>query len=143
MSSAIELQTAFLSQPSFAVVGASKDPSKFGNKVLKWYKAHNLSVTPINPKESEIEGISAIQSIDSLQNPKSTSLSVITPPKVTMTVLPKALELGIPYIWLQPGCEDAEVVEWIKENAKDKVLYGGVCVLVDGEKRMREGATRL
>lgn len=64
-----EIQKYFLSSPRFAVVGASKDQSKYGTKVrvqtlscwhahylstcgwqvLRWYLARNLSVTPVHP----------------------------------------------------------------------------------------------
>lgn len=43
------IQKTFLSSPYFAVVGASKDQKKFGTRVLKWYQARDLSVTPVHP----------------------------------------------------------------------------------------------
>jgi hypothetical protein len=52
MSNTPELKRAFLSQSHFAVVGASKDQTKFGTKLLKWYQARELDVTPVHPVRS-------------------------------------------------------------------------------------------
>ncbi|PFH53951.1 hypothetical protein AMATHDRAFT_72972 [Amanita thiersii Skay4041] len=128
------LQKTFLSSPFFAVVGASKDPSKFGTKVLDWYKARNYDVTPVHPKESELEAIQTVKSITDLSSPKETSVSIITPPKVTLSILEQAKQLSIPALWLQPGAEDSAVVEFIKaNNLSGRVIYGGPCILVEGD----------
>ncbi|KAF9023967.1 NAD-P-binding protein [Hymenopellis radicata] len=124
----------FLSSPSFAVVGASKDQSKFGTKVLKWYQARNLEVKPVHPKEAELEGISTVQKLSQLSTPSKTSVSIITNAKITLGLLQEAKELDIPALWLQPGAEDAAVIEYIKENGlEERVIYGGPCILVEGD----------
>ena len=99
-------------------MGASADRVKFGNKVLRWYienvgNSHQLF--PVNPKSPELEGLKAIKSIGELPNPRETSISVITPPHVTVQVLRDAAGLGITKIWLQPGSEDAQVLQVAKE----------------------------
>ncbi|KAF8813894.1 NAD(P)-binding protein [Phlegmacium glaucopus] len=134
MTTVAALQKAFLGSPSFAVVGASKDQSKFGTKVLNWYKARNLNVTPIHPKEKELEGLETLRSIADLPSPKETSISIITPPKITLGILEQAKELSIPSLWLQPGAEDETVIKYIKESGlSDRVIFGGPCILVDGD----------
>ncbi|PBK97717.1 NAD-P-binding protein [Armillaria gallica] len=144
------IQKVFLASPSFAVVGASKDQTKFGTKVLKWYQARDLDVKPVHPvcplsppsvgfsfslqKESELEGIATVQKISELSAPDQTSISVITNAKITLEILKEAKELSVPALWLQPGAEDAAVVEYIKENGlADRVIYGGPCILVEGD----------
>ncbi|RDX54937.1 NAD-P-binding protein [Lentinus brumalis] len=134
MSSLTDIQKKFLSAPHYAVVGASKDQAKYGTKVLKWYQARNKDVTPVHPKEDELEGLKTVRSIADLSAPTETSISVITPPKVTLGILEKTKELGVPALWLQPGAEDEIVVSYIKENGlEDKVIYGGPCILVEGD----------
>ncbi|KAL9936334.1 hypothetical protein V8E36_004402 [Tilletia maclaganii] len=141
MSSAA-LKTFFTSE-AYAVVGASKDPAKFGYKVLKWYQGAALPVTPIHPKEPEIDGLKTVASVADLPESQraKTSISVITPPKISLGVVQSAVELGINGIWLQPGAEDGAVVEWIKsqpESVQDKVIYGGPCILVKGHQLAQE-----
>jgi len=61
-------------------------------------------------------------------------VSVITPAKITLSLLQQAKELDVPALWLQPGAEDDTVRTFIKENGLgDKVILGGPCVLVQGD----------
>ncbi|KAF5380256.1 hypothetical protein D9757_008191 [Collybiopsis confluens] len=130
------IKAQFFRSPSFAVVGASKDQSKYGTRVLRWYLQRELPVTPVHPKETELEGVATIKSVNELSSPTTTSVSIITPSKVTLDILKAAKELRVPALWIQPGAEDPAVIEYIKDPANglvDKVIYGGDCVLVDGD----------
>jgi predicted CoA-binding protein len=66
-----------------------------------------------------------------LKNPKETSVSVITPPKVTLGIVKSCIELGIQNVWLQPGSESDEAIKIAKEHGLN-IIYGGPCVLVSG-----------
>ncbi|KAH9041149.1 NAD(P)-binding protein [Lactarius hengduanensis] len=123
-----EIQKYFLSSSRYAVVGASKDQSKFGTKVLRWYLARNLSVIPVHPvQESELEGVATVSSLTDLPAPAETSVSIITNAKVTLDLLQQALKLNIPALWLQPGAEDDDVKNFIRYS------MGGPCILVEGD----------
>ncbi|KFZ02963.1 hypothetical protein V502_11348 [Pseudogymnoascus sp. VKM F-4520 (FW-2644)] len=134
---------AFFATPTFAVVGASNDPSKYGNKIFAWYLSESLPVTPINPTAATITALSAdhpaVKSLSALPSPKTTAVSIITPPKITQKVLEEAKGLGVPAVWLQPGTFDGDVMAYAKENFG--VAVGGEggggsegwCVLVDGD----------
>jgi predicted CoA-binding protein len=53
---------------------------------------------------------------------------------VTLGLLQQAKQLNIPALWLQPGAEDDAVKSYIYANGlEDKVLYGGPCILVEGD----------
>ncbi|KAF2433591.1 NAD(P)-binding protein [Tothia fuscella] len=142
MDAAVKL---FFSAKQFAVVGASSDPTKFGHKVFVWYLQHKLPVTPLNPKSSEVtvgkQNYVTASSPAALPSPSETSLSIITPPKVTLSVLKEAKVAGVLAVWLQPGSFDNEVAAFAKKEFK-AAIYGfegntvgaeGWCVLVDGE----------
>ncbi|KAF9818137.1 hypothetical protein IEO21_02979 [Rhodonia placenta] len=129
-----EAKTVFLRAPQFAVVGASKDQTKYGTKVLQWYLARDKTVTPVHPKEDELEGVKAVRALADLPDPSHTSVSIITNPKITLGLLEQAKALDIPSVWLQPGAEDETVIQFIKENGlEDRAIYGGPCVLVEGD----------
>ncbi|KAI9027275.1 CoA-binding protein [Phycomyces nitens] len=121
----------FIQCKQFAVVGASPSREKFGNRILRWYQSNQLPVIPINPKERSIENLVTLASIDGLLDPQHTGLSIITPPKVTLDILKKAKALGIKNIWIQPGAEDTEVIDYCKQENLD-VIAGGPCLLVQG-----------
>ena len=46
-----------IAAPAFAVVGASRDPEKYGARVLESYRRHQRTVFPVNPREKEIQGL--------------------------------------------------------------------------------------
>lgn len=104
-------------------------------------------MTPINPKISNLRlgkevFPSVAPNISALPSPTETALSIITPPRVTMSLLREAKDAGIPAVWMQPGSFDDEGLEFAKSQFQ--VAIGGFegkskdsegwCVLVDGEK---------
>jgi len=135
MAAPTDLQKSFFASEKFAVVGASKDEEKFGTKLLKFYIAQGKDVTPVHPKESELQGITAVRSLADLPSPKTTSVSIVTPPKVTLGVLKLVKELDVPYAWVQPGAEDEAVIAYINdEGLADRVVFSGPCALALGPK---------
>ena len=126
MREAIE---AFLSQSSFAVAGASTDRSKYGNRVLRHYRAAGRQAYALNPKATEIEGEPAYPDLAALPEMPA-ALSIVTPPAVTERVVDEALQLGIRHIWMQPGAESQVAIDRAIE-AGVEVIHGGACVLVE------------
>lgn len=120
--------TAFLAGSPHAVVGASRDRSKYGNKVLRAYMQTSRAAVPVNPIEEKVEGEKAYPDLASLPE-KVHGVSVITPPKVTESIVEQAGALGIKHIWLQPGAESPQAVRRAEELGMN-VISGGPCILV-------------
>lgn len=118
----------FLAAGPFAVVGASPDRAKYGNKVLRCYQQHGLEVYPIHPREAEVEGLKAYPSLSDLPL-KVGAVSIITPPPVTLKVVEEAARLGITQLWMQPGAEGPESLARAKALGLE-VIAGGPCLLV-------------
>ncbi len=122
--------TEFLEGRPHAVVGASRDPSKFGNKVLRAYLRHGMPVFAVNPRESgEIEGVAVFPTLADLPETVH-GISIITPPSVTEKIVQDAIALGIRHLWMQPGAESAEAIE-AAARAQLSVIAGGPCFLVE------------
>ena len=93
-----------------AVIGASNDRAKFGNKALRAFRQRGYTVYPVNPKEKAIEGLRAYQSI--LEVPvRPQMVSVYVPPPVLVKILPDIAAKGCDELWLNPGAESEEVLE--------------------------------
>ena len=125
----------FLASKRFAVVGASKDRAKYGNKVLRAYLQSNREAVPVNPGQDEIEGLKAYGDLASVPD-EIDGVSIITPPTVTEKVVEQAIARGIKHIWMQPGAESPAAIE-SAQRAGANVIAGGPCVLVT--LRYREG----
>jgi predicted CoA-binding protein len=119
---------SFLAGSPHAVIGASRDRAKYGNKVLRAFLQSGREVYPVHPRGGEIEGLASSPDLASLPVPVH-GISVITPPAVTERVIEEAARLSIRHVWLQPGAEsDAAVLK--AEEAGMNVIAGGPCVLV-------------
>jgi predicted CoA-binding protein len=126
----------FLAGRRFAVVGASNDRAKYGNKVLRAYLQNERDAVPVNPGQDEIEGLTAYRDLASVPGDID-GVSIITPPAVTEKIVAQALERGIKQIWMQPGAEGPAAIS-AAERAGANVIAGGPCVLV--ALRFRETA---
>jgi predicted CoA-binding protein len=118
----------FLDGKPHAVVGASTNREKYGNKVLRCYRQHGRPVYPINPGAKEVEGLPAYPDLAALPE-KVHGISVITPPAVTERVVEAAAEAGIRHIWMQPGAESPAAVDRAEELGMN-VIADGSCILV-------------
>lgn len=118
----------FLEGKRFAVVGASQDRDKYGNKVLRVYMQNNLDAVPVNPKADEVEGLTAYADLPSVPGHVD-GISIITPPPATEQVVKQALSLGIKNIWMQPGAESQAAID-LATHAGANVIAQGPCILV-------------
>lgn len=92
-----------------AVIGASNDRTKYGNKAVRAFLQQGYAVYPVNPKEPQIEGLPAFKSIQEVPvRPQRISLYV--PPPVVLKLLPQIAAKGCDELWLNPGTESAEVL---------------------------------
>jgi predicted CoA-binding protein len=92
-----------------AVVGASRDRRKFGNKAVRALAAAGDTVVPIHPFAAEIEGRRAYPSVLDVPGPIEMA-TVYLPPAVAMAVLPQLKQKGIAEVWLNPGADDDAVI---------------------------------
>lgn len=118
----------FLAEGPYAVVGASTDRSKYGNRVFRAYLQSGREAFPVNPKADEVEGHRAFADLASL--PKvPRGVSIITPPPVTEKVVEQAAAAGARFVWMQPGAESPAAVQKARELGLE-VVADGSCLLV-------------
>ena len=92
-----------------AVIGASNDRAKFGNKAVRAFRQQGYTVYPVNPRETEIEGLIAYRSIRDVPV-RPLMASVYLPPPVLLKLLPDIAARGCDELWLNPGTESDEVL---------------------------------
>jgi len=94
---------------SVAIIGASKDRRKYGNKAVRAFLQQGYSVYPVNPKESEVEGLPVFRSIGDVPE-RPNMVSVYVPPEILKNLLPEIAAKGCDELWLNPGTESDEVL---------------------------------
>jgi predicted CoA-binding protein len=92
-----------------AVIGASSNRSKFGNRAVRAYQQQGYTVVPINPHEAEVEGLKAYASVLDVPGPIDMA-SVYLPPDIGEQVIAEIAQKGIPEVWLNPGADSDELV---------------------------------
>jgi len=98
-----------------AVIGASNNRSKYGNKALRAFEHQGYRVIPINPHEREVEGHKAYASV--LDVPEKIDLATVyVPGEVGVRVIDDLAQLGVAEVWLNPGADDPEVVARARER---------------------------
>ena len=118
----------FLDHGPYAVVGASTNREKYGNKVLRAYLQSGRDAWPINPRAEEIEGVKCYPDLASCPEPPR-AISIITPPKITLDVVDAAADAGVEFVWMQPGAESPESIKRAQDRGLH-VIADGSCLLV-------------
>ena len=114
----------------FAVIGASRDPEKYGFQVYKDLKSAGYEVYAVNPNADEILGDRCYPDLKDLPMKPD----VVVPPKVTERIVETCKELGITRVWMQPGSESETAINFCEKNGIDVVH--GVCVMIERRSRM-------
>lgn len=116
-----------LTNPTIAVVGASTDREKFGNKCVRAYRAAGYRVFPINLHADEIEGLPVFSSVCDLPEDPD-RISVYLPPSKTRSLIPDLATRAGSQVWFNPGSADAQTLELARAAGID-VRDG--CSIVD------------
>ena len=97
-----------------AVIGASSNRDKFGNKALRAFASRGYTVIPINPREAEVEGRRAYSSV--LDVPGTIDVATMyVPPRTGVRVLEDLAKKGVGEVWLNPGADASDVVSRARE----------------------------
>ncbi|MGC3960407.1 MAG: CoA-binding protein [Verrucomicrobiota bacterium] len=115
---------------TIAIIGASTDRNKFGNKAVRAFQQQGYQVFPVNPKEETVEGLRAFKSITEIPV-RPQMISVYLPPPVLLKVLPDIAAKGCDELWLNPGTESDEVLaeaERLKLNVVQACSIVGIGV---------------
>lgn len=104
-----------------AIIGASKDRTKYGNKAVRAYKELDNVVFPVNPHEKEIEGLPCYASV--LDIPLDVDIaSIYLPSEVGIKIVDDIIKKGIKKVYLNPGTESDEIINKLR-------LYGVEVIL--------------
>ena len=92
-----------------AVIGASTNRAKFGNKAVRAFVAAGYRVVPVTPRHAEVEGLTAYASVADVAGPIDMA-TVYVPPSVGETLVAGLADKGVGEVWLNPGAESPELV---------------------------------
>ncbi len=113
---------------SIALVGASKNPDKYGNKILKDLISKGYRVFPINKSEKEIEGLEVFKNVTDLKEIPSI-INFVVPPNESRTVTNYLVSKGYDNFWYQPVAESQDISSYLKSLNKN--FIDDKCIMVE------------
>ena len=116
----------YANEPVWAVVGASNERYKYGNRIYRTLRGAGYTVYAVNNREKEVEGDTAYARLSDLPQ-VPTVVDMVVPPAQAQGIVEEAKRVGATAIWFQPGSEDHRAIRWAKENGLDVIQD---CILV-------------
>jgi len=117
-----------------AVIGASSNRDKFGNKALRAFAHKGYTVYPINPTESDVEGHTAFRSVLDVPGPIELA-TIYVPAAIGVAVMDDIAKKGIPEVWLNPGADAPQVVEKARSLGLKTVRHCSIIAIGDSPAR--------
>ncbi len=97
-----------------AVIGASSNRTKYGNKAVRAFQQTGFKVFSVHPAQTEVEGLPCYKSIREVPE-RPNIVSVYVGPEQLLALLPDIAARGCDELWLNPGTESPRVFEKTKE----------------------------
>ncbi len=113
-----------------ALVGASNDPKKYGNKILLDLVSKGYSVAPINNKEKMISSNKSYMNVLDLEVTPSI-INFVVPPKIGFKITKELVENNYDNFWYQPGAESKEISDFL--TSKNKNFIDDLCIMVEAK----------
>lgn len=93
-----------------AVVGASPKPERYSNQAVRLLRTHGHTVLPVNPAQTEIEGLPVVPSVDALPRGIDT-VTLYVGPRRSGALLSALLALRPRRVIFNPGAENPALAQ--------------------------------
>lgn len=111
-----------------AVIGASNDRAKFGNKALRAFSRRGFDVIPINPHASDVEGFPAYASV--LDVPRPIDMATLyVPSDIGERVVDEIAKKGIRELWVNPGAGSARLIARARDLGLEPVQHCSIVAI--------------
>lgn len=112
---------------TYAIVGATDNPNKYGHTVCKDLLEKGYQIIPINPKRAMVCGQKTYARLSDVTGSIDVVVFVV-PPHITERLMDEVIRLGITRVWMQPGSESERAIATCKEHSI-QVMHNA-CIMV-------------
>lgn len=110
-----DLIEEFINQRVWAVVGASEDPAKYGNRIFRDLREAGYTVYQVNPPGGKVDGQTLHPALSDLPE-RPAVVDLVVPPEVTEEIVRQCAQLGLKRVWMQPGSESEAAIRFCQEH---------------------------
>jgi predicted CoA-binding protein len=122
-----DLVREFINERVWAVVGASTNPSKYGNQIFRNLLDAGYAVYGVNAGRGEIAGQPLYRNLADLPE-KPAVVDTVVPPTITEQIVQQCADLGVTRVWMQPGSESPQAIDLCREHGI-KVVRGACAMM--------------
>jgi predicted CoA-binding protein len=117
--------------PSVAVIGASRERQKYGNRAVRAYLRQGWTVYPVNPNDADVEGLKTYARLADIPGPVDRA-TLYVQPEIGRALLPEIKAKGVKEIFVNPGAESEELMAEAERLGLDPIY---ACAIIDiGER---------
>lgn len=114
--------------PTVAVIGASRDRRKYGNRSVRAHRQQGYRVFPVNPHADQIEGLPAYRSVADVPVERLDRVTLYVPPETGIALLEAIRDKRPAEVWLNPGSESEALLQRAAELGLNVIQ---ACSIVD------------
>jgi uncharacterized protein len=119
---------------TIAVAGATDNPAKYGSVIYRDMKRKGYRVFAINPNRETVDGDRCYPDLGSLPEAPDI-IDLVVPGWVGIDVARQALALGHMGVWVQPGADSPQLIDFLQQNGFD--YLAGACIMVESRRMAR------
>ena len=122
---------------TWAVVGASPDPTRDSHRVLQALRSWGFDVVPVNPTCDDVAGLPAVPSLSDLPPGSIDVVDVFRRSSEAGGHVDEAVALGARGVWLQLGVIDEAAAE--RARSSGLLVVMDRCPMIEYPKLLRAG----
>jgi len=120
--------------PTVAVIGASTDRIKYGNKAVRAYVRQGYAVYPVNPNAATVEGLRSYPSVRDIPGPID-RVTLYLPPEVGITLLPDIAAKKPKEFFVNPGAESEELLAEARRLGLEPLMACSILAVGEAPER--------
>lgn len=117
-----------------AIIGASSNRSKYGNKALRSYASQGHEVLPVNPNEAQVEGHPTYARATDIPGDVDRALLYV-PPSVGIQVLDDLAAKGVKEVYVNPGADSEALFERARKLGLNTIFACAIVAIGDTPHR--------